>query len=75
MYSVSKTEPQKHVYQNDTQNGAKGLTSKNELFNHSSFGKSEIINWLVTLKTSLEVVSDPDLESQLVLHTKWDNFN
>ena len=70
--SIFKTEPQKHKNQNGMQNDATRLTSKNELFNCSSFGNFEII--VGSIKTSPRVVSDSNFESWLSLHAKRDKL-
>ena len=67
MCSVSKTESQKHKHQNGTQNNATGLTSKEELFNRSSFSNSETANGLVMSKQVRRW-------SQILIWSPIDNF-
>ena len=62
MCSISKTEPQKHVYQNGKHIGAKRLTSKNEFFNRSLFRNLKQ-QWTYDIKMRRDMVSDSDLES------------
>ena len=46
------------------------LTSENVIFNGNLFANSETAIRILGIEMSLEVVSDPDFESRLVLHAK-----